>query len=368
MISNHDTADYILAQLLQDAPPHEDIWMQGEADEIPGFSTNVELMYSMLPSDTQFMDFDWELPHEIQESGAEATQAQPLAMVRTPYLAGPVTSTARPQSQLEVPPEPSHPQQPSQQQPSIPRSQPTPSSEEADTPASSCSNRGQNCLATLFQLALDLHVPSQSCTSDNTTSATSLDLDNTTAATPNNSSPIRGVDAVLLQNRAAAQSLSQILDCPCSKALSVTLAVYLVASKIVAWYGAIVGVESADHHHHHHHHHPSSLIERIVPSPIYMGAYSLGADVHRSVRANVVVSELGTLVEPMLAKLPHFHHALGNDCSNQLRWSSSSASSLSSLLSMESSSSSSWPIDGQACALRAQLRCIVDEANRPMCR
>lgn len=182
-------------------------------------------------------------------------------------------------------------------------------------------------------------MPNQKCMTTNSSIPGSLTEASALHGPNNNSdSSPRGVDSVLLQNREAITLLSQTLNCPCSSELSVTLAAYLVASKIVAWYGAILGIDDNI---------PSpvsdqgyllnpSTANRVVGRPILMGSYTLDAKVHRSIRARVVVSELTLLIEPLLAKLPHFKQ-----------------------------STSSFE---QRCELRDQIRRIVGEANKLVMR
>lgn len=293
-------------------------------------SSNMEPLYSMIPPDSGFMGIDWEPSPPQQHLLPTPTEDR---------------SNTRPQLHLDLPAEWSNPNgmqnetELSSNSSDRGRADSHQGPEERSSSGSPCT-RGQSCLASLFQLALDLHMPSQTCMTTNSsipgslTEASALNTHNS-----NDDSSPRGVDSVLLQNREAITLLSQTLNCPCSSELSVTLAAYLVASKIVAWYGAILGI---------HDNIPSpvadqqgyflnpSIANRIVGRPILMGSYTLDAKVHRSIRARVVVSELSLLVEPLLAKLPHFKQ-----------------------------STSSFE---QRCELRDQIRRIVGEANKLVMR
>lgn len=293
-------------------------------------SSDMESLYGMIPPDSGSMGIDWE----------PSPPPQPL-----PLLAlGQNTGATRPQLQLDLPAEWSNPtgmQSETELSSSSSDRGRTDSHHAPDERASSGSpcTRGQSCLASLFQLALDLHIAHQICTTANSSIPGSL-AEVPALHTPSSSSDssTRGVDSVLLQNREAIHLLSQTLECPCSSELSVTLAAYLVASKIVAWYGAILGINDST---------SSSVSDqgyvlnpsmagRIVARPILMGTYSLDAKVHRSIRARVVVSELSVLVEPLLAKLPHFKQP-----------------------------TSSFE---QKCGLRDQMRMIIGEANKLVMR
>ncbi|KAF2172666.1 hypothetical protein M409DRAFT_49215 [Zasmidium cellare ATCC 36951] len=202
-----------------------------------------------------------------------------------------------------------------------------PSNETAMT--GSCGDSAeQSCLTSLSQLTLELHVQDSVCTTAICSGSSQQHREETNVH--------RGVDSVLLQNRSAVRLLARVLDCPCSRELSVTLAAYLVACKIVAWYGAILGVGCTP-----------SVATRITEQPIVMGSYSLDASVQRSVRAKVVLSELSLQVEPLLASLPQFHVTLGELAS----WTTSSPSSRPVP-----------PVDQQRCFLRDQLQKVVYEA------
>lgn len=272
--------------------------------------SNTEPLYGMLPPDSGFISLDlppeWSQPNGMQiETEVSSSSSNNSIQSRTDSHHAP---------------------------------------DERSIPPGSPCTRGQNCLADLSELALDLHIPNDhSCTTSNSSLPGSLTAALHTPASSDNVSFPLGVDAVLLQNRTALSRLSQTLDCPCSSDLSVTLAAYLVASKIVAWYGAILGIDDNSNN--------SSVLSegesfrtannssRIVGRPILMGTYSLDAKVHASIRARVVVSELSGCVEPLLAKLPHFKQSM----------------------------SASF-VEEQRCNLRDHVRRIVAEANRLVMR
>lgn len=318
-----DSAESILAQLDQHFSSDDDFWIQEGENLQASLAGNADSLYSMVTTDSNMMDLGWDdMAMQQSQLGSDSTR-RPALRLDLQQL-----PTQRQQAtQLHATPEGLRHAPPSDAE-----------SSNENSSASLCSRAcGQACLGSLFQLALELHVPNEACTAAAASSPTQR--------VEQASDDFRGIDAVLFQNRCAVRLLSQVLECPCARELSVTLAAYLVASKIVAWYGAILGVECT-----------ASMASRITARPILMGSYSLEADAQRSVRAKVVLSELNMRVEPLLANLPYFHQS----CSGGHSSSSSSSSS--------SSPQPASPLDQRRCFLRDQLQKVVREAGRGMGR
>jgi hypothetical protein len=130
-----------------------------------------------------------------------------------------------------------------------------------------------DCLALALQLVNDLSVTHETCmvaTPDPMTCGGS------------HKSELRDVDTVLFINRDAAQAVRKILTCTCSSDQAVVLACYLVTTKIVDWYGAVIEAvgESSDEFVR-----PSKdlvnktsqkdMAKRIIARPVYMGSKHL---------------------------------------------------------------------------------------------
>lgn len=196
---------------------------------------------------------------------------------------------------------------------------------------------GQDCMMLALQVVLDLHISQSSCL--------------TAASDPmimqsSSKRDARDIDAVLFQNRDAIKSVNKVLDCPCSADQSVALACYLAVAKVLAWYGAAIGFDDGQRRGSGDSNQP--MADRIVPRPIFIGRYCLDPEAQRSVRANVVLTELREHILPLLLKLPkHFISSLARPDQG----------------SLATSSSSSRASDGQPCALRDQLKNVIQEAN-----
>ena len=218
------------------------------------------------------------------------------------------------------------------------------------TQASQPYHHGQDCMTLAMQVIRDLHVSREHCTtaaSDPMTCMQALKDDP------------RDVDAVLFLNRDAIKSVNKILACPCSADPIVSLACYLAATKIVEWYGAAVGItidgsQGANTGNNSDNLpdeevHLRPISDRIIERPIFMGRYCLDAEVHRSVRAKVVLNELREHVQPLMGRLPRY----------QVSHSNIRGSKHGTFLH----SSFSKDNDGQPCALRNQVRRIIREAS-----
>ncbi|KAI9668120.1 MAG: hypothetical protein M1821_000940 [Bathelium mastoideum] len=212
-------------------------------------------------------------------------------------------------------------------------------------------HHGQDCMALALQVIYDLHVAREHC---NTTASDPMTYMQTPREDP------RDVDTVLFLNRDAIKSINKVLSCSyCSGDNSILLACYLAASKIVEWYAAAIGLAtdgpeedtgrgnydsiSDDQNH------ARPMSDRIISRPIFMGRYCLNAEVHRSVRAKVVLSELREHIQPLIGRLPKYHLSSSNLKGTK------HGSSISSPLHKD--------IDGQLCALRNQVRKIIREAS-----
>jgi hypothetical protein len=132
------------------------------------------------------------------------------------------------------------------------------------------SHHSNDCMALALQLVNDLSVTHETCmvaASDPMTCGGS------------HKTELRDVDTVLFINRDAAQTVRRILDCTCSSDQAVVLACYLVTTKIVDWYGAVIEAvgessddsvrlskESANKISH------KDMAKRIIARPVYMGS------------------------------------------------------------------------------------------------
>ena len=225
--------------------------------------------------------------------------------------------------------------------------------EQRTNPARSSSqpyHQGQDCLALALQIIYDLHISRERCKVAASDPMTCMQ-------TPKND--LRDVDAVLFLNRDAIKSVNKILGCPCSADNSVALACYLAAAKIVEWYEAAIGTavdETQDTNNSNNcdrmpedETRLCSMSDRIVSRPIFMGKYCLDAEVHRSVRAKVVLSELREHIQPLIGRLPKYQ--VSGPGFQEAKY----GSSLPSTFSKDS--------DGQTCALRNRVRKIIREAN-----
>ncbi|KAK3713683.1 hypothetical protein LTR37_008377 [Vermiconidia calcicola] len=172
------------------------------------------------------------------------------------------------------------------------------------TPAArSCPSRRRNCMATLFELTLEMDVSDQRCTTATAPSGSALE----TGVQAQQQS--REVDNVLLRNRKAIDTLTKTLACPCSAESSITVAAYLLASKVIAWNGAILGAESDSRLEGE----VNIMASYISATPISMGNYRLSPRAQRSVRANVVLAELRNLAQPMIDRMPLFRSSSVTD-------------------------------------------------------
>ncbi|KAL9080000.1 MAG: hypothetical protein Q9157_001145 [Trypethelium eluteriae] len=210
---------------------------------------------------------------------------------------------------------------------------------------------GQDCMALALQVVYDLHVPREHC-------RTAASSDPMTCIQTFKDEP-RDVDSVLFLNRDAIKSVNKILGCPCSADRSVALACYLAAAKIIEWYGAAIGI-SVDASRDDGHENGANgflddevklrpMSDRIISRPIFMGRYCLDAEVHRSVRAKVVLSELREHIQPLMSRLPRYHI--------------SQASGKGAKHGAPVASPFSKDNDNSSCMLRNQVRKIIREAS-----
>lgn len=195
--------------------------------------------------------------------------------------------------------------------------------------------RGHDCMALALQVVNNLSVTREPCIRMVATSNPMTGIEATRTED-------RDVDTVLFINRDAAQSVKKILECSCISDQAVALACYLATSKIVDWYGAAIEAvggrpEDSEQYLKHLRSSQGIMAERIIARPIYMGKYCLDPEVQRVVRAQVVLGELKEHVQPLLNSLPRFH-----------------------VTGLESDDSTAKV---QACALRTQLRTVVQNAR-----
>lgn len=180
-------------------------------------------------------------------------------------------------------------------------------------PSPRANTRGgtMTCLEKVLQAALSLHTSDKQCkTMVSTIRLAPKPLD---------------FDQVLLRNRETVKQLDSTLGCFCASEPDVLLACCLALTEVVSWYGTAMD---------------TSNVGPVTLAPISMGSYSLDITAQRSVLARVVLSELKTQVQPLLAKFPK--HNIVGFAGNQ---------------------SGSNTVGGQQCALRAQIRSVVLKAN-----
>lgn len=154
---------------------------------------------------------------------------------------------------------------------------------------SSCSDGSRTCLIVALELLRTLHMP-----------ATTVCLSFSRAKSGYNASP-RRIESVLSTNRAAIQTVSNILECQCSSSSEVQMILVIICGRITAWYKAII------HRHVDGSQTPSSTkwsfspgtisddedhTELILDQPISVGGYNFDISLERRIRAQVVSSEL----------------------------------------------------------------------------
>ena len=117
------------------------------------------------------------------------------------------------------------------------------------------------------------------------------------------------INAVLSRNREAIDVLNRVLDCTCSADPTCILACYLAVSKLFIWYAAAVGLDSGR---------PAGIADLVVTRPVFMGSIALNHETLRLVRASIVLQEIQSQVQPLVAKLskrqpPDSNTAIEND-------------------------------------------------------
>ena len=338
-------------------PPVPSLTMHGEdafpLDSVPDIITN-----AIEDADDVFRDFNSGISLDFLWSPAAENSANCSAPTNGIGLAGSLQTigTLTPYSQVNSKWQNTQTTPPSNL-PELSKSSTSPDFGQEPRPvisrrASQPYHHGQDCLALALQVIYDLHVFKEHCTTSVSDQMTYMQ---TTREEP------RDVDAVLFLNRDAIKSVNKILGCACcSGNQSVTLACYLACSKIIEWYGAAIGIDldgyGNDSNNASHDEHPedqallSAMSNRIISRPIFMGRYCLDAEVHLSVRAKVVLSELREHMQPLIGRLPRYHVSSPN-----VKGSKHHNSSLSP--------SQHKDVDGQFCTLRNQVRKIIREAS-----
>jgi hypothetical protein len=186
---------------------------------------------------------------------------------------------------------------------------------------------GQSCLSNIVRLVQQNSYIPRACSQAPTKSSGSGDA--------------RDVDAVLFQNREAVRVLNRALDCACASQPSVVLSAYLLISSMVAWYRAVLDIQTTSPEPQRH----DSISGKIIANPIFLGTFCLDAEAQRNVRARIVLAELRSQVQPLLAKMPQFY-------------SSPTGTAETATLP---------PLDAQRCMVREQLQAVVAEARRLGC-
>jgi hypothetical protein len=163
--------------------------------------------------------------------------------------------------------------------------------------------RSPDCTAAILQLSLNMHVSAATC---NVSGEASSRYGNPLA---HHDGDPQDINAVLNRNREAIDVLNRVLDCTCSADPTCILACYLAVSKLFIWYAAAVGLDSGR---------PAGIADLVVTRPVFMGSIALNHETLRLVRASIVLQEIQSQVQPLVAKLskrqpPDSNTAMEND-------------------------------------------------------
>lgn len=174
--------------------------------------------------------------------------------------------------------------------------------------------RGHDCTTLALRIVTEMHVATQSCSVSDSASMHCL--------IQGSRGDARDINTVLQVNRDAIRLLNKILDCPsCSADHMCVLACYLAVQKTVAWYAAIVGLDSGVPGH------ETGLTDLVTTRPIFMGSFALDREAQRLVRTSVILTELRDHVQPLVARLSkHQQPEMGPSSSLPSPSNSSSAS------------------------------------------
>lgn len=160
--------------------------------------------------------------------------------------------------------------------------------------------QGQDCMALALELIQSMHVLSSTCAlsvAANPAPHSPTGPDNW--GTRKETRAARGMDIVLIKNRAAIKTLHRIMQCSCSQDRSMAFICSMVVEKILRWYRAgtrdFEGDDGTTGER-------EGLPEQVMSLPIYMGEYRLYSVSQRTMRASLVLDELKTQMKPLVEK------------------------------------------------------------------
>ncbi|KAL9105863.1 MAG: hypothetical protein Q9227_009026 [Pyrenula ochraceoflavens] len=160
----------------------------------------------------------------------------------------------------------------------------------------------QDCITLALGLMSSLHLPSLTCAlSMSTISATHGSPGSEAWGRPRKRrNTARGMDYVLINNRATIKTLHRMLSCSCSQQdKSMALICGLIMEKMLRWYRAAMHNVDEDEDTTGQ---GEGLPEKVLSLPIYMGEYRLNGVSQRYMRANLVLDELKTQMKPLIEK------------------------------------------------------------------
>lgn len=140
------------------------------------------------------------------------------------------------------------------------------------SPAPSAPTQSHDCTQFAFQILNSLYSPPSSQPSFD-------DFNGTADGLPT-------LDAVLSANKAAVESLSALLGCPCSANPHFSTTIAFSITKILSWYQAIAGVAQDIVS-------PiNTRMEAFTPTPIFLGDFKLEAEDEETFRTQIILNEL----------------------------------------------------------------------------
>ncbi|KAL9035831.1 MAG: hypothetical protein Q9214_006412 [Letrouitia sp. 1 TL-2023] len=148
-------------------------------------------------------------------------------------------------------------------------------------------NRPHSCLTLALNILPILHIPPQSCTL--------VSVSPTSCDTPT-------IDNIIATNKKIIESLSIMLDCPCSLDEQLASILALITFKIMTWYAsAAKGTESK----------PSGKTSG-ASSPASVGKYNLDGTDNARMRAQLILSELHRVVRFLERLSKRFEEAVAH--------------------------------------------------------
>ena len=158
----------------------------------------------------------------------------------------------------------------------------------------------QDCMALALSLVQSMHLLSSSCALSLPTAAASHGSPASETWGPRKKKKaVRGMDYVLINNRATIKTIHRILQCSCSQDKNIAFICSLVIEKVLRWYRAATRNLEDDEQACGE---SENLPEQVMSLPIYMGEYRLNGVSQRSMRANLVLDELKTQMKPLIER------------------------------------------------------------------